>query len=195
MCTPSMRSLPRTSAPPALPSGQRCASPVQCCILPKLYVAGGTSDQCSQFVLILQVREFLMSLPHRAALADVGCGNGKYFRVRPDLVIFGSDRSSGLAEQAAKLCRGASAPASTCNGSPTELSLDQGCTADIERAIGEADGATAGHDPISARPKAQQAPLADVLVADALQLPYQVCVAASPSPVAFPVDPHTSQQL
>ena len=121
-----------------------------------------------------------MSLPHRAALADVGCGNGKYFRVRPDLVIFGSDRSSGLAEQAAKLCRGASAPASTCNGSPAESLLDQGGTADVDRVNGEANGTAAGHDPVPDRPQAQHAPLADVLVADALWLPYQVCVAAHP---------------
>ena len=143
----------------------------------------------------LQVREFLMSLPHRAALADVGCGNGKYFRVRPDLVVFGSDRSSGLAEQAAKLCRGASAPASTCNGSSAESPLDRSRTADIDRANGEADGATAGHDPVPDRPKALHAPLADVLVADALRLPYQVCAAAFPGPVAFSVDPPTSHRL
>lgn len=45
-----------------------------------------------------------MALPQRGVLADVGCGNGKYFAVRPDLVVLASDRSCGLAIQAARLC-------------------------------------------------------------------------------------------
>ena len=36
-------------------------------------------------------------------MADVGCGNGKYFRVRHDVAILGSDRSPGLAASAARL--------------------------------------------------------------------------------------------
>ena len=35
-------------------------------------------------------------------LADIGCGNGKYFGVRDDIVVIGSDRSEGLARVAAK---------------------------------------------------------------------------------------------
>lgn len=50
----------------------------------------------------LQVREFIESLPPSALVADVGCGNGKYFDVRPDLAVLGSDRSPNLAETAAK---------------------------------------------------------------------------------------------
>lgn len=50
----------------------------------------------------LQVREFLESLPPCALIADVGCGNGKYFGVRPDVAVLGSDRSPKLAETAAK---------------------------------------------------------------------------------------------
>jgi hypothetical protein len=30
-----------------------------------------------------------------AVVADVGCGNGKYFGVRQDLAVLGSDRSEG----------------------------------------------------------------------------------------------------
>ena len=50
----------------------------------------------------LKVREFLESLPPAAVLADVGCGNGKYFGVRPDVAVLGSDRSPNLAETASK---------------------------------------------------------------------------------------------
>ena len=48
-----------------------------------------------------QVREFVEALPHDAVIADVGCGNGKYFGVRPDAVVLASDRSAGLANVAA----------------------------------------------------------------------------------------------
>lgn len=51
---------------------------------------------------ILQVKAFLQSLPPGAMLADVGCGNGKYFGVRPDIAVLGSDRSPNLAETAAR---------------------------------------------------------------------------------------------
>ena len=49
-----------------------------------------------------KVRDFLESLPAGAVIADVGCGNGKYFGVRRDVALFGSDRSTGLAEVAAR---------------------------------------------------------------------------------------------
>jgi hypothetical protein len=42
-----------------------------------------------------QVRAFLEGLPANAVVADVGCGNGKYFGVRRDLAVLGSDRSEG----------------------------------------------------------------------------------------------------
>jgi alkylated DNA repair protein alkB family protein 8 len=58
------------------------------------------------------VRRFLDALPPGALVADVGCGNGKYFGVRRDIFVSGSDRSGGLAAVAARrlLPAGASAP-------------------------------------------------------------------------------------
>lgn len=47
------------------------------------------------------MRAFINSLPEGALVADVGCGNGKYFGVRPDLAILASDRSPRLAGVAA----------------------------------------------------------------------------------------------
>jgi trans-aconitate methyltransferase len=49
-----------------------------------------------------QVKAFLDSIPSASILADVGCGNGKYFGVRPDVAILGSDRSPKLVETAAR---------------------------------------------------------------------------------------------
>ncbi len=48
-----------------------------------------------------QVRQFIEGLAPGALVADVGCGNGKYFLVRQDIAVLGSDRSSGLAQVAA----------------------------------------------------------------------------------------------
>lgn len=45
---------------------------------------------------------FIDSIPKDALVADIGCGNGKYFGVRRDVAVLGSDRSCGLAEVAAK---------------------------------------------------------------------------------------------
>ncbi|KAI8336493.1 hypothetical protein BD560DRAFT_413690 [Blakeslea trispora] len=42
------------------------------------------------------VEDFLNSLKPGSLGADVGCGNGKYIGVNPNLMILGSDRSSNL---------------------------------------------------------------------------------------------------
>ncbi|KAL3233446.1 tRNA (carboxymethyluridine(34)-5-O)-methyltransferase [Nakaseomyces bracarensis] len=42
------------------------------------------------------VTEFLMSRETGSVGIDVGCGNGKYLNVNPNIFIIGSDRSSGL---------------------------------------------------------------------------------------------------
>lgn len=42
------------------------------------------------------VERFLKSRTSYAVGLDVGCGNGKYLNVNPDLFIIGSDRSTGL---------------------------------------------------------------------------------------------------
>lgn len=47
----------------------------------------------------------MTSLPAGAVVLDVGCGNGKYFDLRPDIFVLGSDRSQGLVEVAARRVR------------------------------------------------------------------------------------------
>ena len=49
----------------------------------------------ARFAIWPKVREFIDGLPSGALVADVGCGNGKYFGVRDDIVVIGSDRSPG----------------------------------------------------------------------------------------------------
>ncbi|XP_014783678.1 alkylated DNA repair protein alkB homolog 8 isoform X1 [Octopus bimaculoides] len=43
-----------------------------------------------------KVKEFLQSLQDGALVADIGCGNGKYFGVNPSIYQIGSDRSENL---------------------------------------------------------------------------------------------------
>lgn len=73
------------------------------------------------------MRQFIEGLAAGSLVADVGCGNGKYFLVRQDIAVLGSDRSSGLAQVAAtRLAAGTGAasgpPHSTASGFFTLLS-------------------------------------------------------------------------
>jgi len=49
----------------------------------------------TRFAIWPKVREFIEKLPSGAVVADVGCGNGKYFGVRRDIFVAGSDLSTG----------------------------------------------------------------------------------------------------
>ncbi|BDA48090.1 probable alkylated DNA repair protein alkB homolog 8 [Coccomyxa sp. Obi] len=70
-----------------------------------------THFSATRFAIWPKVKAFLQSLPPGALLADVGCGNGKYFGVRPDIAVLGSDRSPNLAETAARRLRPTAAAA------------------------------------------------------------------------------------
>jgi len=48
------------------------------------------------------VERFLHHLPHGSVGLDVGCGNGKYLAVNPNIFIIASDRSSSLVEIASQ---------------------------------------------------------------------------------------------
>jgi ubiquinone/menaquinone biosynthesis C-methylase UbiE len=45
-----------------------------------------------------KVAEFLNSLPPNSLVADIGCGNGKYMDVNPNIYMYGTDRSGNLLE-------------------------------------------------------------------------------------------------
>lgn len=52
------------------------------------------------------VAKFLGSRTSKSVGVDVGCGNGKYVAINPDLFIIGSDYSTGLIDQAHELHNG-----------------------------------------------------------------------------------------
>ncbi|GIL80789.1 hypothetical protein Vretifemale_9845, partial [Volvox reticuliferus] len=68
----------------------------------KVYDAIAPHFSATRFAIWPKVRAFIESLPRGGVVADVGCGNGKYFGVRRDLAVLGSDISAGLAEVAAQ---------------------------------------------------------------------------------------------
>ena len=78
----------------------------------QVYDAIAGHFSATRFSVWPRVREFIESLRAGALVADAGCGNGKYFGVRRDIFVSGSDRSPGLAAVAARRLRpaGASAP-------------------------------------------------------------------------------------
>ncbi|KAI5862340.1 S-adenosyl-L-methionine-dependent methyltransferase [Durotheca rogersii] len=83
------------------------------------------------------VASFLASLPPGSVGLDVGCGNGKYLGVNPDLFIIGSDRSASLARLACDRTRAAvTADGGGDRGSSSSSSKGSSC-ADV---VGIADG-------------------------------------------------------
>jgi len=54
----------------------------------------------TRFAIWPKVKLFLESLRPHSLVADVGCGNGKYLGIRPDLAVLGSD----ISEELLKIC-------------------------------------------------------------------------------------------
>lgn len=42
------------------------------------------------------IKAFLLELEKGSVVADIGCGNGKYLNVNPDLIMIGSDITRNL---------------------------------------------------------------------------------------------------
>lgn len=118
--------------PPEDPDVDKKAQELEDANVRDVYDAIAPHFSATRFAVWPAVRRFADSWPAGAIVADVGCGNGKYFSLRQDAFTAGSDRSAGLAAVAARRL----APAA----------------ADIP---------------------SLRAPLADVLVADGLNLPYR----------------------
>jgi len=62
----------------------------------KVYNAIAGHFSSTRYSVWPKVREFMESIPSGSIVADVGCGNGKYFGVRKNVYITGTDRSEGM---------------------------------------------------------------------------------------------------
>ncbi|KAJ0063435.1 hypothetical protein NL108_002718, partial [Boleophthalmus pectinirostris] len=91
-------SAPRPSqpAPPSLPGCQTDAAHLEQQYVHQVYDAIASHFSSTRHSPWPRVCDFLCSLPPGSVLADVGCGNGKYLGVNPQVVAMGCDRSSGL---------------------------------------------------------------------------------------------------
>ena len=47
-----------------------------------------------------RVKQFVQELEPGSVVCDVGCGNGKYLNINPDIFVVGSDRCMSLAQTA-----------------------------------------------------------------------------------------------
>ena len=73
----------------------------------RTYDAIAPHFSATRFAIWPKVREFIVGLPPGAYVVDVGCGNGKYFSVRRDLLVLGFDVSANLVQQAKGKIEGA----------------------------------------------------------------------------------------
>eukprot|EP00201_Polytomella_parva_P014001 CAMPEP_0175054522 /NCGR_PEP_ID=MMETSP0052_2-20121109/9552_1 /TAXON_ID=51329 ORGANISM="Polytomella parva, Strain SAG 63-3" /NCGR_SAMPLE_ID=MMETSP0052_2 /ASSEMBLY_ACC=CAM_ASM_000194 /LENGTH=460 /DNA_ID=CAMNT_0016319227 /DNA_START=358 /DNA_END=1740 /DNA_ORIENTATION=+ len=125
-----------------------------------VYNAIAPHFSATRFAIWPKVRDFIDSIPVCGVVADIGCGNGKYFGIRPDLVVLGCDRSIGLAELASKrLTPSFSSPSSSPSPSkPSPSSI----TSSIKSTISQ-----------SSPPPLNPFGACDVFLADGLALPFR----------------------
>ena len=127
-----------------------------------------------------------MGVPANGILADVGCGNGKYFGVRKDMTILASDRSFGLIDQAQQRCYSPLSYSSSELRAPSAFNKDIGAASSKEKEASEtsegvrevSSAVDRTTDAINGNQHGRREQLiashADVLVADGLKLPYKV---------------------
>uniref|UniRef100_A0A3P8THT8 tRNA (carboxymethyluridine(34)-5-O)-methyltransferase n=1 Tax=Amphiprion percula TaxID=161767 RepID=A0A3P8THT8_AMPPE len=92
---PSTPSLSLPPSPPTLPCCRADAARLEEEYVHRVYDAIASHFSSTRHSPWPRVCHFLTSLPPRSVLADVGCGNGKYLGVNPDVIV-GCDRSSAL---------------------------------------------------------------------------------------------------
>ena len=82
----------------------------------QVYNAIAPHFSATRFAIWPKIRQFIESIPPYSIVADVGCGNGKYFGVRDDVFITGTDRSEGLVRVARMRLDDVRADVAICDG-------------------------------------------------------------------------------
>ncbi|XP_076137661.1 tRNA (carboxymethyluridine(34)-5-O)-methyltransferase alkbh8 [Alosa pseudoharengus] len=88
------------SAPsaPSVPQGNKDASRLEAQFVHQVYEEIASHFSSTRHSPWPRVRDFLLALPPGALLADVGCGNGKYLGINPEVMSVGCDRSASLVQ-------------------------------------------------------------------------------------------------
>ncbi|XP_059186442.1 alkylated DNA repair protein alkB homolog 8 [Centropristis striata] len=89
---------PSPPSPPSLPSCHADATLLEEEYVHRVYDAIASHFSSTRHSPWPRVCHFLKSLPPGSVLVDVGCGNGKYLGVNPELMAVGCDRSSALVQ-------------------------------------------------------------------------------------------------
>ncbi|XP_044059506.1 alkylated DNA repair protein alkB homolog 8 [Siniperca chuatsi] len=85
-------------SPPSLPCCHDDAARLEKEYVHRVYNAIASHFSSTRHSPWPRVCHFLCSLPPGSVLADVGCGNGKYLGVNPEVITVGCDRSSALVQ-------------------------------------------------------------------------------------------------
>ncbi|XP_022051603.1 alkylated DNA repair protein alkB homolog 8 isoform X2 [Acanthochromis polyacanthus] len=93
---PSTPSPALPPSPPTLPCCRADAARLEEEYVHRVYDAIASHFSSTRHSPWPRVCHFLASLPPGSVLADVGCGNGKYLGVNPDVIAVGCDRSGAL---------------------------------------------------------------------------------------------------
>ncbi|XP_056229182.1 alkylated DNA repair protein alkB homolog 8 [Seriola aureovittata] len=89
---------PSPPSPPSIPSCHAGATRLEEEYVHRVYDAIASHFSSTRHSPWPRVCHFLSSLSPGSVLADVGCGNGKYLGVNPELIAVGCDRSSALVQ-------------------------------------------------------------------------------------------------
>uniref|UniRef100_A0A8K9WM11 tRNA (carboxymethyluridine(34)-5-O)-methyltransferase n=1 Tax=Oncorhynchus mykiss TaxID=8022 RepID=A0A8K9WM11_ONCMY len=89
---------PAPPSPPFLPRSQTDACRLEAEFVHRVYEEIACHFSSTRHSPWPRVCHFLSSLEPGSILADVGCGNGKYLGVNPDVIAVGCDRSSALVQ-------------------------------------------------------------------------------------------------
>ncbi|XP_036414242.1 alkylated DNA repair protein alkB homolog 8 [Colossoma macropomum] len=93
---PSMCDSQRPPSPPSLPVADSDACRLEAQYVHHVYEEISTHFSSTRHAPWPRVRDFLLSLRPGDTLADIGCGNGKYLGINPQIVTVGCDRSVNL---------------------------------------------------------------------------------------------------
>ncbi|KAM4742090.1 tRNA (carboxymethyluridine(34)-5-O)-methyltransferase alkbh8 [Anableps anableps] len=97
-CDSQRGTSPNPPSRPSLPSCHADATRLEEEYVHRVYDAIASHFSSTRHTPWPRVCHFLSSLPPGSVLVDVGCGNGKYLGVNPQLITVGCDRSSALVQ-------------------------------------------------------------------------------------------------